>query len=90
MNKWRGLKFVIYCPNVRTDNLNVKWKNENLRRELMMNTLDYLGRNPNASIDDLVNYTGQEYAIIFQLMQDLENEGLIKSETTFNLRNESK
>lgn len=56
----------------------------------MMNTLDYLGRNPNASIEDLADYTGQEYAIIAQLMHDLENEGLIKSETIFNLKNESK
>jgi len=76
--------------NVRIDNMNVKWKNENLRRELMMNTLDYLGRNPNASIEDLADYTGQEYAIITQLMHDLENEGLIKSETIFSLNNESK
>lgn len=78
------------CRNVRIDNLNVKWKNENLRRELMMNTLDYLGRNPNASIEELADYTGQEYAIIAQLMHDLENEGLIKSETIFNLKNEPK
>ena len=75
---------------MRIDNLKVKWKNENLRRELMMNTLDYLGRNQNASIEELADYTGQEYAIIVQLMQDLENKGLIKSETIFNLKNESK
>ncbi len=75
---------------MRIDNLKVRWKNENLRRELMMNTLDYLSRNQNASIEELADYTGQEYAIIAQLMQDLENEGLIKSETIFNLKNESK
>ena len=76
--------------NVRIDKLRTKWKNEELRRELMMNTLDYLSRNQNASIEELSDYTGQEYAIIAQLMHDLENEGLIKSETVFNLKNESK
>ena len=76
--------------SVRTDKLRTKWKNEELRRELMMNTLDYLSRNQNASIEELSDYTGQEYAIIAQLMHDLENEGLIKSETVFNLKNESK
>ena len=76
--------------NVRIDRLRTKWKNEELRRELMMNTLDYLSRNQNASIEELSDYTGQEYAIIAQLMYDLENEGLIKSETVFNLKNESK
>ncbi len=70
--------------------MKAKWKNENLRRELMMNTLDYLSRNQNASIEELSDYTGQEYAIIAQLMYDLENEGLIKSETVFSLKNESK
>lgn len=68
----------------------VKWKNEELRRELMMNTLDYLSRNQNASVEELADYTGQEYAVIAQLMYDLENKGLIKSETIFNLKNESK
>jgi predicted transcriptional regulator len=76
--------------SVGIDILMVKWKNEELRRELMMNTLDYLSRNQNASIEELSDYTGQEYAIIAQLMHDLENEGLIKSETVFNLKNESK
>ena len=76
--------------NVRIDKLRTKWKNEELRRELMMNTLDYLSRNQNASIEELSDYTGQEYAIIAQLMHDLENEGIIKSETVFNLKNESK
>ncbi len=75
---------------MRIDNLKVRWKNDNLRRELMMNTLDYLSRNHNASIEELADYTGQEYAIIVQLMQDLENKGLIKSETIFILKNESK
>ena len=56
----------------------------------MMNTLDYLSRNQNASIEELADYTGQEYAIIVQLMQDLEDEGIIKSEITFKLKNESK
>jgi predicted transcriptional regulator len=76
--------------SVGIDILMVKWKNEELRRELMMNTLDYLSRNQNTSIEELSDYTGQEYAIIAQLMHDLENEGLIKSETVFNLKNESK
>ena len=76
--------------SVGIDILMVKWKNEELRRELMMNTLDYLSRNQNASIEELSDYTGQEDAIIAQLMHDLENEGLIKSETVFNLKNESK
>ncbi len=87
MNKIVDETAVFKCE---VDNLKVKWKNENLRRELMMNTLDYLGRNQNASIEELADYTGQEYAIIVQLMQDLENKGLIKSETIFNLKNESK
>lgn len=68
----------------------VKWKNEELRRELMMNTLDYLSRKQNASIEELADYTGQEYAVIAQLMYDLENKGIIKSEIIFNLKNESK
>ena len=76
--------------DVRIDNLNSKWKNDELKRELMMNTLDYLGRNQNASIEDLADYTGQEYVIIAHLMQDMENEGLIRSKTFFNLKNESK
>ena len=69
--------------------MEVKWKNDELKHELMMNTLDYLGRNQNVSIEDLADYTGQEYVIIAHLMQDMENEGLIKSRTFFNL-NESK
>ena len=62
-----------------------KWKNEVLKNELMMNTLDYLNRKQNVSLKDLADYTGQEYIIIQQLMYELENQGLIKSETFYNL-----
>lgn len=67
------------------NNLKVEWKNEDLKSELIMNTLEYLGRNQNVSIKDLANYTGQEYILIAFLMQDLENKGIIKSEKIFNL-----
>ena len=67
------------------NNLKVEWKNEDLRSELMMNTLEYLGRNQNVSIKDLADYTGQEYILIAFLMHDLENKGIIKSEKVFNL-----
>ena len=70
--------------------LKAKWKNEVLKNELMMNTLDYLNRKQNVSLKDLADYTGQEYVIIQQLMYDLENKGIIKSETVFNLNKESK
>ena len=63
-----------------------KWKNEVLKNELMMNTLDYLNRKQNVSLKDLADYTGQEYVIIQQLMYDLENQGLIRSETFYNLK----
>ena len=67
------------------NNLKVEWKNEDLKSELIMNTLEYLGRNQNVSIKDLADYTGQEYILITFLMQDLENKGIIKSEKVFNL-----
>ena len=50
-----------------------------------MNTLEYLRGNQNVSINDLANYTGQEYIIIAFLMHDLENKGIIKSEKVFNI-----
>ncbi|MEL7671962.1 hypothetical protein [Methanobacterium sp.] len=65
--------------------MKVEWKNEDLKSELIMNTLEYLGRNQNVSIKDLADYTGQEYILIAFLMQDLENKGIIKSEKIFNL-----
>lgn len=65
--------------------MKTEWKNEDLRSELTMNTLEYLGRNQNVSIKDLADYTGQEYVIIALLMQELENKGVIKSEKVFNL-----
>ena len=67
------------------NNLKVEWKNEDLKSELIMNTLEYLGRNQNVSIKDLADYTGQEYILIAFLMHDLENKGIIKSEKIFNL-----
>lgn len=67
------------------DNLKLEWKNKNLRSELIMNTLEYLGRNQNVSIKDLADYTGQEYVLIAFLMEDLENKRIIKSEKIFNL-----
>ena len=67
------------------NNLKVEWKNEDLKSELIMNTLEYLGRNQNVSIKDLADYTGQEYILITFLMQDLENKGIVKSEKVFNL-----
>lgn len=65
--------------------MKVEWKNEDLKSELIMNTLEYLGRNQNVSIKDLADYTGQEYILITFLMQDLENKGIVKSEKVFNL-----
>ncbi|HEX3013373.1 MAG TPA: hypothetical protein VHO92_03750 [Methanobacterium sp.] len=59
--------------------MKLEWKNKNLKSELIMNTLEYLGRNQNVSIKDLTDYTGQEYVIIAFLMDDLENRGIIKS-----------
>ena len=70
--------------------MNNKWKNQELKNELMLNTLDYLNRNENVSIKDLADYTGQEYVIIMHLMNDLENQGLIKSETFYNLKETDK
>jgi len=66
-------------------NMNNKWKNQELKKELMLNTLDYLNRKQNVSLKDLADYTGQEYVIILQLMDDLENQGIITSETFYNL-----
>ncbi|MGZ7044132.1 MAG: hypothetical protein ACXVHM_06040 [Methanobacterium sp.] len=63
-----------------------RWKNENLKNELTINTLDYLNRKQNVSLKDLADYTGQEYIMIQQLMHDLENKGFIKSETIYNLK----
>lgn len=63
-----------------------KWKNPELKNELMFNTLDYLNRKHNVSLRDLADYTGQEYIVIQHLMDDLENQGLIKSETFYNLK----
>lgn len=63
-----------------------KWKNQELKNELMMNTLDYLNRKQNVSLEDLANYTGQEYVIIEQLMKDLENQDIIRSETFYNIK----
>lgn len=65
--------------------MKVEWKNEDLKSELIMNTLEYLGRNQNVSIKDLADYTGQEYILIAFLMQNLENKGIINSEKVFNL-----
>ena len=66
--------------------MNVKWKNQELKNELMMNALEYLNRKQNVSLKDLADYTGQEYIIIEQLMHDLENHGIIRSETFYNLK----
>jgi len=63
-----------------------KWKNQELKNELMFNTLDYLNRKQNVSLRDLADYTGQEYIVIQHLMDDLESQGVIKSETFYNLK----
>jgi hypothetical protein len=67
-----------------------KWKNEDLKNELMMNTLDYLNRKQNVTLKDLADYTGQEYIIIQQLMYDLEIQDLIESETVYNVKKTNK
>ena len=67
-----------------------KWKNEDLKNELMMNTLDYLNRKQNVTLKDLADYTGQEYIIIQQLMYDLEIHDLIESETVYNVKKTNK
>jgi DNA-binding MarR family transcriptional regulator len=69
-----------------SDKMDKKWKNQELKNELMFNTLDYLNRKQNVSLRDLADYTGQEYIVIQHLMDDLENQGLIKSETFYNLK----
>ncbi|HML05029.1 MAG TPA: hypothetical protein VK426_04570 [Methanobacterium sp.] len=63
-----------------------KWKNQELKNELMFNALDYLNRKQNVSLKDLADYTGQEYIVIQHLMYDLEDQGLIRSETLYNLK----
>ena len=63
-----------------------KWKNQELKNQLVMNTLDYLNRKQNVSLKDLADYTGQEYVVIQHLMCDLEDQGFIKSETFYNLK----
>ncbi|MEN4006258.1 MAG: helix-turn-helix domain-containing protein [Methanobacteriaceae archaeon] len=70
--------------------MNKKWKNQELKNELMFNALDYLNRKQNVSLRDLADYTGQEYIVIQHLMNDLENQGLIKSETFYNLKKRDK
>lgn len=69
-----------------SDKMDNKWKNQELKNELMFNTLDYLNRKQNVSLRDLADYTGQEYIVIQHLMDDLESQGLIKSETFYNLK----
>jgi len=69
-----------------SDKMDNKWKNQELKNELMFNTLDYLNRKQNVSLRDLADYTGQEYIVIQHLMDDLESQGVIKSETFYNLK----
>jgi len=41
--------------------LKIQWRNEDLRHELIMNTLEYSGRNQNVFIKELADYTRHEY-----------------------------
>jgi len=74
----------------RSDKMDNRWKNPELKNELMFNTLDYLNRKHDVSLRDLADYTGQEYIVIQHLMDDLESQGLVKSETFYKLDKNSK
>jgi disulfide oxidoreductase YuzD len=79
---------------VRFDKLKIKWRNENLRFQLRMNILDYVNNNKNTSITNLADYTNQEYIVVAAIVDELINEGLIKSKNIYRMntveRNEIK
>jgi predicted transcriptional regulator len=79
---------------VRFDKLKIKWRNENLRFQLRMNILDYVNHNKNTSITNLADYTNQEYIVVAAIVDELINEGLIKSKNIYRMntveRNEIK
>jgi predicted transcriptional regulator len=62
-----------------SDNLKIKWKNENLRLEMKMNILDYVHHHENISISSLADYTNQEYILVAAVVEELRDEGLIPS-----------
>jgi len=74
--------------------LKIKWRNENLRFQLRMNILDYVNNNKNTSITNLADYTNQEYIVVAAIVDELINEGLIKSKNIYRMntveRNEIK
>jgi len=74
--------------------LKIKWRNENLRLQLRMNILDYVNKNRNTSIRNLADYTNQEYILVAAIVDELINEGLIKSKNIYRMntveRNEIK
>lgn len=79
---------------MRFDKLKIKWRNENLRFQLRMNILDYVNNNKNTSITNLADYTNQEYIVVAAIVDELINEGLIKSKNIYRMntveRNEIK
>jgi len=42
-----------------------------------MNILDYVNNNKNISINNLADYTGQEYILVAAVVDELVDEGLI-------------
>ncbi|MCC7550655.1 hypothetical protein [Methanobacterium ferruginis] len=74
--------------------MKIKWRNENLRFQLRMNILDYVNNNKNTSITNLADYTNQEYIVVAAIVDELINEGLIKSKNIYRMntveRNEIK
>ncbi len=74
--------------------MKIKWRNENLRFQLRMNILDYVNHNKNTSITNLADYTNQEYIVVAAIVDELINEGLIKSKNIYRMntveRNEIK
>jgi predicted transcriptional regulator len=62
--------------------LKIKWRNENLKIQLKMNILDYVNNNKNISINNLADYTDQEYILVAAVVDELVDEGLI-SESHF-------
>ncbi|BDZ66631.1 hypothetical protein GCM10025860_00790 [Methanobacterium ferruginis] len=56
--------------------------------------MDYVNNNKNTSITNLADYTNQEYIVVAAIVDELINEGLIKSKNIYRMntveRNEIK
>jgi hypothetical protein len=64
--------------------MKIKWRNENLRIQLRMNILDYVNNNKNISINNLADYTNQEYILVALVVDELIDEGLIPKSENFD------